>query len=311
MYQYDGVKLQRLTTRLEQLQAVNRDLAERLAERQRTIAELKFFAESGDLTKKNADELENLHADVNFLHGELNSTQQKQAALAPAIQAIEHWLKNHYAKPDYTRAQPKPPTDLRRAEKELAKAREQIESLIAQRDSIENAPLPRAEAVERISCWVESQAAMCRLDHFGAHAASPSSELPKLEVTAVAPAHDSVVTISHDLGPQLCWLFGEMVVKRLADTLPADDGAIPMAERPAMIAKLDASIAKLALAEEELVGSLEAGLETVARRPDVDPAIVLNVRVVPDPPPMVAEVPAGRPTTVIRSRYLESGGLIK
>lgn len=306
MFEYDGKKHQRLVSRSEQLRAVNFDLAQRLTERQLQVRELE--RDGVEISKAQLESLRGWKSDIEFLKNELAAVQQKLHDLSPAVSAIESWLSNNRTHPDYGRPQERAPKNPSRTRELLTKVRSEIAALTQKRETVIGAPLPKVEAAQRINAMVDQLAGECRgLPTLAASAAVPWTTIEvgtfSLRGNSSVDAHGGV-QLAVAAGPLLCWLLGDTIKQRLIESLPADAGSIPMADRPAQIAKLDAALQPLAADEESLASQLEVAGEAVARRPDADPALILGAKEVADPPDTHWEPSVQQARGPVHSQYL-------
>jgi len=156
-----------------------------------------------------------------------------------------------------------------RAARDLATLRESIAAMQAERDALASAGPSRAETVAAVDAWAAQAAAQAasKLNY----AVKSSDITAALEVRA---RPDGVV----QLGPLLAALMGPEVLaaalRRFIDDIPQ---GLPLADRRARIAELDAQILEAEMSEERAVEALEALGETVLRRADADPRAILWV----------------------------------
>ncbi|MBL3619715.1 MAG: hypothetical protein JMN26_18645 [gamma proteobacterium endosymbiont of Lamellibrachia anaximandri] len=92
--------------------------------------------------------------------------------------------------------------------------------------------------------------------------------------------HDTPLVVAEtDLGPMLCFLFADVIKKRLADTIrdSSYEEGISTEERPDLIAVVKEELECLELEEERLI--LEAASFNIAipRRDDSRPEIILSL----------------------------------
>jgi len=149
----------------------------------------------------------------------------------------------------------------------IKKHRAQIEELKQQRELLEIQPMPRDELANLVCQWVDQESAVFpkRL-RMGVDALIRS---PMLEITG-RPCHLLQSTggqyQTDKIPPEnLLYLMGNEIKARLRDAVaemeyPEDVGP-PRAERPALMKKLDAQIAKLEEEEDKLLErAREAGV---------------------------------------------------
>ncbi|MCG5509634.1 hypothetical protein [Ectothiorhodospira lacustris] len=166
-------------------------------------------------------------------------------------------------------------------EADLEKVRAEIARVEGEIDRVEHAPLSRAEAETRIDAWVDAQASRADLD---AYAFTEPGGLPdhmrpfRANVRSfLGGDNDLYASADLDLSALFCALAPERVKELLKARLPADSEAgAPMADRPAIIAKLRDKRRALEIREEEICDSIfELTGTEPARRPDVDLALIL------------------------------------
>jgi hypothetical protein len=166
-------------------------------------------------------------------------------------------------------------------ESELSELRAQITEAQDRLESIEIAPAPRAEYLERIGRWVDHQAAQFKPEY----AVSPLRDVRprfdevELGLLPVRGSNTGESIASADAGPLLCWLLGNEIKRRLGEVIESADleTGPPVAERPALRRKLEAELRELELREEALVVDAEAAGFVIPRRPDADPEIILSL----------------------------------
>lgn len=98
----------------------------------------------------------------------------------------------------------------------------------------------------------------------------------------------SVASVNVDeIGPMLAWSMGDALTQRICEEIDRLDyrPGLPMAERPARLAKLKAVLRKLEQQEEAIIcGAADTGI-IIPRRPDADPGVILSY----DPDGQMAE----------------------
>lgn len=110
----------------------------------------------------------------------------------------------------------------------------------------------------------------------------------------------SVASVNIDgIGPMLAWSMGDALEQRMCaeiDRLDYRPGP-PMAERPARLAELKDALRKLEQQEEKVICGAQVDGIIISRRPDADPAVILNY----DPKGQMAEdrMRVNRPTMTV------------
>jgi len=158
--------------------------------------------------------------------------------------------------------------------------RAKIGRAMAQRADLETSPVPVAEQVSRLCNWIDRQANGCDLVYGLGHFRAPVPERgysPTLFLSAVRGGQRSVAEA--DLGPLLCALFGDELKQRLASVIEASGvkTGLPLAERPAMLAKVASELDQLELEEERLIVEAETAGMFILRRDDARPEIILSL----------------------------------
>ncbi len=156
-----------------------------------------------------------------------------------------------------------------------------------------DAPLPKDEVKQRLAQAGKTQAEKFNLNL--ARLANPQAgeqelrEIMSLQEQVVVHAAPGVVGVRIDLSGALFALFGEDLVKRLGKQVDALDyvAGPPAKDRPARLAALREALRDLERKEENRIMHAEACGVILARRPDADPAIVLDY----DPTGLLDELP--------------------
>lgn len=177
------------------------------------------------------------------------------------------------------------PTEAMRAlrsgiESELSDLRGRIADAQDRLAELDEAPVPRSEYLERIGGWIDGKA----------RTFAESAEYQVSALRGPAPRFDDVLLGSMpvrgsggpdvavaDAAPLLCWLMGDEIKAKLAETINAAgfEAGPPSADRPKLRRDLEAELRKLELAEERMIEEAsEAGID-IPRRHDADPAVIL------------------------------------
>jgi hypothetical protein len=170
-------------------------------------------------------------------------------------------------------------------ESELADLRERIAETNERLATLEDAPVPKSEYQQRVSQWIDRQAANFRPEY----AVSPLRDVRprfdevELGLLPVRGSNTGESIASADAGPLVCWLMGDAIKAKLAETIANADlpEGPPSAERPALRRKLEAELRELELREEALIVDAEAAGFSIPRRPDADAAVILSLEVSP------------------------------
>ncbi|MFE8034571.1 hypothetical protein [Thiohalocapsa marina] len=154
----------------------------------------------------------------------------------------------------------------------LEAIRKRLEAARAELDALADLPLSAADARERIAEWVDAQAAQFAPERTAAMFQSPRMDSLPLRISAY---RENDVLSRVDTAPLLCWLAGDAIKAKLADALPEVADVPALADRPGIAERLREEIRALEIAEEIAVRRAEAAGESVTRRAEADPALVL------------------------------------
>lgn len=156
--------------------------------------------------------------------------------------------------------------------KQIEKIRSDRKQRLERIDYLRTAALPGAEMRERVEAWIAHEAQRFAPEHQlrGLWQDGETS-------TMAAPVNQHGILSQADLGPLFAWLAGDALEKALIEAMTplCDDSAPRSAERPEAIEALEAEIRELEISEETLIREAEQAGETIERRADADPAIVL------------------------------------
>ncbi|NCA71470.1 MAG: hypothetical protein EOM91_15530 [Sphingobacteriia bacterium] len=168
---------------------------------------------------------------------------------------------------------------------ELSEVRERIAALHAERDELLKGSVPKAEFKQRADAWIDRSAAAFgedlryKLTSFRGASSHTFSSVNDTSAFAVrGRAHPQFEGFTDtDLGPLVCWLFGDDLKRRFGELIGASDypEGLPTAERPAALARIAAELDTLELREEALICRADASGMVIPRRNDVRPEIVL------------------------------------
>jgi hypothetical protein len=173
--------------------------------------------------------------------------------------------------------------------KRVAGLRDKLAKLAAERSDLERAPAARAEALDRVDCFIEASAARYAppVNAFVAPVSDPASvRLIGVSRAAVATAlagggRTAVEARFDQLEAALCALVPDAVRGALVDAVDAhlapDPPGLPRAERAMKLAALDAKILAVEREEEQLIREARADGVRIDRRADADPAVVLGL----------------------------------
>ena len=153
---------------------------------------------------------------------------------------------------------------------EIKQIRLQIADLKQQRDDILTHRVPKPEALARLLEFVDSEAeSFDAWYRFGNAVATPD-----------ARQHDinGFEIMRGDSGPLLCWLLGDTIKQRLSRLIEQSDyiEGLPAAERESAVSRIEYQIIDLERSEEAIIAEAEEAGFGIQRRPDFDPAVVLE-----------------------------------
>jgi hypothetical protein len=166
-------------------------------------------------------------------------------------------------------------------QKQLAKKRGEILDITDELTWLAEAPLVREEVKRRVESAIDALAA--EFDGNPSVLANPESKVCDLMQMLTLPVgvyqkgDSGFGSGAIKLGPLLAWLFGDTIRQRLhaaIDQLDYRPGPA-MIERPERIKALQEKLRGLEVDEEDLIVAAEALGVSIARRADVDPAVIL------------------------------------
>lgn len=173
----------------------------------------------------------------------------------------------------------------------ISSLRDEIMALREEREWLETGPLPKSEFIERICSSIDlasesfdSQPPIASALHADRNGNHELSYLFRINGTTNGYATGNVAhgDINANIGPMLCFFFGDQIKEKLLTTVEKMDyqEGPPDAERAALIANIDMRIHDLEVEEESIIETAESvGIE-IMRRPDCNPAIVLGLEVI-------------------------------
>jgi hypothetical protein len=141
---------------------------------------------------------------------------------------------------------------------QIVAIREQIEDLRSQRFELETGSLPLADVQPRIDAMIDRAAGDVDLEYHLSSITRANGRSGECRVFDVITKPGQYNTGSADVGPLLCALFGDQIKQRLREFCEGLDlDGPPLAERPAMVRKIDAEILKLEREEERMICEAE------------------------------------------------------
>lgn len=162
----------------------------------------------------------------------------------------------------------------------LADIRERIGTLKGEVEALENGPVSRDEAAEKIEQWVNDSAAQFDAGRIAETAATMvAMDESSFRMTAT-PTPDGL-GMQGSVAPALCWLMGDTVKDKLLARLdalaPEACSTKDAAGRKKLLEKKRKALYALEVDEEREIERLESQGATTARRRDCRPEIVLAV----------------------------------
>lgn len=167
---------------------------------------------------------------------------------------------------------------------EIAKLRADIEQCRDEINWLIEAPITKGELKSRAKECCKTLADKFDAPRHMGSLANPSAGLFEMQAMFRTSARvfipgklDVTSADSEDVGPMLAWVMGETLVQRMhadIDCLDYRPGP-PMAERPARLGELRATLRKLEQQEEALISRGEETGVFIPRRDDADPAVIL------------------------------------
>lgn len=155
----------------------------------------------------------------------------------------------------------------------ITELREQIKHLRTERNQLPGALLPKADAIRAAHQWVDELAAQFNAPYRATEFAQIGGTRKLLTISAIGKGE---LTKDVELAPMLAWLMGDELKAKLASALDGlEEDGIPAADRPELMARLDADIRALEIAEEQLIRESESAGEPIQRRTDAEPELVL------------------------------------
>lgn len=295
MLLYNDRKLARLRERARQAHNVTRDLRERIREieqdirhKRSALSERRPDGERPDDEDRQRVEQQvaPLERDLAFYEDELRRAEETRKAIGPVAKRCDDWLSDRQ---NETRVEHDPdavepePVDAAKARKRLQQLQTKITDALTRRDTIEGAALTADEAKAQINDWIERQR-----HEFDSSAATLVAQAMspdrKIDFSPFSFIHTP--GMERDLTPMFAGLFGEQMREAMFERIDqrAPENALSAEDRAVKLAEVDAELDKLGRDEEAAIAGLEAAGETIHRRPDADPALILDTREVEDPP---------------------------
>lgn len=171
---------------------------------------------------------------------------------------------------------------------DIEKLRGAIAALKTEAEWLENSPMPKSDLLAKMSKWVDQLANQS--DSVRRIMNDPDSR----DFLQVPTKKDyGGYGRSATLGPLLCEIFGASIKKTLTEKIEnLDFEAGPeLSERPGLLKQNAQQIKVLEISEEELTVQAEKSGMPIERRPDLDPAVFLEIDKFP-PMPMPEPQPS-------------------
>lgn len=164
------------------------------------------FGTKRALSSLERERVADLGAQTDLLSDELTEATRRFDLINPTVSRCESWLREQGPSRGGDYPAPTPAKDTAKTSAKLDKLRTQIEALIDERATVEEAPLPKAEALRRIDEWVALQAGHFHANGFAAGFSTPGrlpSHDPFVREVAVSPV--DTAPIVHTGGSKLPW----------------------------------------------------------------------------------------------------------
>lgn len=165
---------------------------------------------------------------------------------------------------------------------EVEKLRRKVRTLKGEMEDLELGRLTATETRERLHQWVDLQAE--RVDAFGL-VASATIGSDAINGQAFKTSADGIVqgaatNATVGIAPYLAWLDPEAMKRRLTAELEAHADELcsdtPAKDRAAALKKARTELRTLETTEERLIVEAQSAGITIARRPDINPEIILE-----------------------------------
>lgn len=165
----------------------------------------------------------------------------------------------------------------------VAGLRKQITGLNEQLHALIEHGVSKDEFIRRVCNWVDVQAGrfdpMYGISALRSPIASSNVSVFQSSVQG-SHHHDTPLVVAEtDLGPMLCFLFADVIKKRLADTIRESsyEEGISTEERPDLIALVKEELECLEIEKERLILEAASFNITLPRRDDSRPEIILSL----------------------------------
>ncbi len=164
----------------------------------------------------------------------------------------------------------------------VAGLRKQITGLNEQLHALIEHGVSKDEFIRRVCNWVDVQAGSFNPMYGISALRSPkaSGGVSVFQSSVQGSHHDTPLVVAEtDLGPMLCFLFADVIKKRLADTIRESsyEEGISTEERPDLIALVKEELECLEIEEERLILEAASFNITIPRRDDSRPEIILSL----------------------------------
>lgn len=164
----------------------------------------------------------------------------------------------------------------------VAGLRKQITGLNEQLHALVEHGVTKDEFIRRVCNWVDDKAGSFNPMYGISALRSPKagSDVSVFQSSVQGAHHaSSLVVAETDLGPMLCFLFADVIKKRLADTIRESsyEEGISTEERPDLIAMVKEELECLEFEEERLILEAVSFNIAIPRRDDSRPEIILSL----------------------------------
>ena len=151
----------------------------------------------------------------------------------------------------------------------VQKIRSQINELDDERFWLENSVLPPDELFQRISGII---------DDMGGKFSTNWNGFDSTSLTASGRILTGLDATATDLGPVLCALLGPEIKSNLKAKIHDSnyEAGPPQKDRPSLLSDIDKRISTLEQQEEKIICEAESVGQTIPRRDDISPSVILE-----------------------------------
>ncbi|KJS04337.1 MAG: hypothetical protein VR73_14745 [Gammaproteobacteria bacterium BRH_c0] len=169
-------------------------------------------------------------------------------------------------------------TSIRGLQEIVQKVRQQIAAKRGEIHAIKDAHVPASVATERFTSHVRTKAERSGFERQVWEFWKPDRYSPGVLFPGFGSENPEAPNIAAiDIDAALCFLFQDEIIERFkAITAEGLKPGLPLDERPAVLAKLEAELLQLEIEEEALIVELDRMGFPIERREDARPEVVLE-----------------------------------